>query len=72
MLTDPANGIVKFGSTNVRATATYVCNKGFVLVGSAVRVCQQDGEWSGEEPICRGGLVSVGGACVHSIMPRFV
>lgn len=52
VLTDPANGIVKFGSTSVGSTAAYACDKGYILEGSAVRVCQQDGAWSGQEPVC--------------------
>ena len=31
----------------------YTCDDGFMLVGLAERVCQGDGYWSGEAPICR-------------------
>ena len=51
-LQDPANGIVKFGGTTVGSMATYACNKGFTLMGSNARVCQPNGKWSRDEPIC--------------------
>ena len=35
-------------------TASYVCDKGFTLRGSVVRVCLPSGEWSGQEPTCFG------------------
>lgn len=45
---------------NVRTTlgsvftsvATYTCNEGYMLVGSATRTCQETAEWTGEIPLC--------------------
>ncbi|XP_003387839.1 PREDICTED: sushi, von Willebrand factor type A, EGF and pentraxin domain-containing protein 1-like isoform X2 [Amphimedon queenslandica] len=51
-LQNPLNGVVNFESTTVSSTATYSCNKGFVLSGLSTRVCQPSGEWSGEAPTC--------------------
>ena len=53
-LPDPPNGIVSVTGFSVGGVATYICNEGFELVGSEVRMCQGDGEWSGEEPQCGG------------------
>lgn len=32
--------------------ATYSCDEGLVLLGSATRTCGEDGEWTGAAPIC--------------------
>lgn len=32
--------------------AMYSCNVGRQLIGSSVRVCQDDGTWSESEPTC--------------------
>lgn len=50
-LTSPDNGSVEF-STRIGDRATYSCNPGMVLVGEKYRICQADGEWGGEEPVC--------------------
>ena len=52
-LPNPKNGQVTFGSTRVGSSATYRCDKGFVLVGKSSRVCQANGEWSSTEPQCQ-------------------
>ena len=52
-LSDPAFGSVVLTGRKVGSTATYSCNSGYVLDGSSLRVCQQDGQWSGEAPTCR-------------------
>ncbi|KAM9450589.1 complement factor B-like isoform 2-T2 [Clarias gariepinus] len=37
---------------NIDDKVTYTCAKNLKLIGSKVRVCQKDGEWSGKEPEC--------------------
>ncbi len=34
------------------STATYTCNRGYMLVGVETRTCQSDGEWSLVPPVC--------------------
>uniref|UniRef100_A0A1X7VTZ5 Sushi domain-containing protein n=1 Tax=Amphimedon queenslandica TaxID=400682 RepID=A0A1X7VTZ5_AMPQE len=39
---------------------SYLCRQGFELVGNRERVCQSNGQWSGQLPICRR-LIDCGG-----------
>ena len=52
-LRDPANGDVDQSGNRPGSTATYTCNRGYVLVGQARRTCQDNGKWSGKAPTCR-------------------
>ena len=58
-LADPRNGDVDFSSTTFNSKATYSCDKGYVLVGQELRVCQANGDWSGEAPTCRSEFYSL-------------
>ena len=51
-LPPPKNGLVSITSTTVSSIASYECERGFGLVGVSSRVCQVDGTWSEEEPVC--------------------
>ena len=58
---DPAdivNGMVTFTGNSVGDTATYTCNAGFELIGSATTTCTQvdadSAVFSPEPPQCRG------------------
>ncbi len=53
-LANPDNGVVEQTGKVPSSTATYECNLGYILVGASSRTCQDDGTWSGEEPICEG------------------
>ena len=56
-LEPPNDGSVLYSDRIVGSEAQYSCNEGFSLVGDASVICQSDGTWSGEEPICqRGGM----------------
>ncbi|KAM6185680.1 complement C2 isoform 3-T3 [Rhynchocyon petersi] len=47
-------GAVRTGSHfNLWDKVSYRCSSNLVLTGSAERECQDDGAWSGAEPICR-------------------
>ena len=36
------------------STAMYSCEIGYTLNGTGSRTCQENGEWSEQEPICEG------------------
>ena len=52
MLMDPANGRVSVTGNLPGDNATYTCDPDYGLVGVSVRVCGNDGQWSGEAPMC--------------------
>ena len=54
VLGDIANGAVTVTSRTVGSRATYTCNDGYRLQGDRQRECQRNGQWSGQEPVCRG------------------
>ena len=51
-LLDPPNGQVDLTGTGDGSEATYTCSEGYVLIGTEVRTCQSNGNWSSEEPLC--------------------
>ena len=56
-LSSPFGGQVILNGTAAGSIATYVCDPDSELIGNATRVCQIDGTWSGEEPLCQGELL---------------
>ena len=54
-LSEPANGAVDLSDgTLVGAVAIYTCDPSFRLIGVESSLCQENGSWSGEAPICEG------------------
>lgn len=52
-LESPDNGMVDLSNgTTFGSQAVYTCNDPFKLNGNSVRVCQENGEWSGSTPVC--------------------
>ena len=53
-LNNPTNGEVVINASTrvVGSVATYTCDDGFLLSGSDERECQDNGMWSGPEPLC--------------------
>ena len=65
---DPVNGYKKItggpGLINGRyakigTVLTFFCNNSYVLSGNEMRTCQQNGEWSGKQPICIKGNLQI-------------
>ena len=73
--TDIINGTISYedGDTNnifVGNRIEYNCINGTELQGSKYRFCQRNGNWSGEEPECKGQILHVSFVtifhCIHS------
>lgn len=71
-LDNPANGQVTISGSTIGATATYTCNRGYVLRGVVSRVCQTTGVWSGVEPICEGKQLHLHTLVHQKVMYRHV
>ncbi|KAK2150293.1 hypothetical protein LSH36_413g01017 [Paralvinella palmiformis] len=52
-LFSPINGDVKMTGVNYGDVATYTCKTRYELVGDETRLCDPDGRWSGEQPLCK-------------------
>jgi len=46
-------------NTTFGSQANYSCSEGYLLNGTSTRVCQADGQWSGNEPTCEGMSLSL-------------
>ena len=52
-LETPSNGQQHFPDKSVEgAIASFTCDKGYKLEGSAERTCQGNGEWTGTDATC--------------------
>ncbi len=52
-LSSPVNGALSLSSgVSEGSVATYTCDTGFTLTGSATRTCTSDGEWTPAAPVC--------------------
>ena len=45
-------------NTTFGSQANYSCSEGYLLNGTSTRVCQADGQWSGNEPTCEGSSLT--------------
>ena len=54
MLAVPTNGSLSGTQTTYPNHVTIGCDEGFILRGSNIRVCQTNGQWSGNETFCKG------------------
>ena len=53
-LENPLNGQVFLSGTDFGSEATYICDEGFALSENSTRICQENEEWSNNEPVCVG------------------
>ena len=51
---DPDNGTVLISSSTEGGVATYFCDDGYELEENTSRECLPDGQWSGNEAVCKG------------------
>jgi len=58
LLPSVPNGFFNTSSNTVGAVATYFCNDSFVLSNGEIRVCSQNGSWSGQSPTCERGVLN--------------
>ena len=56
VLPAPRNGQVEMSGTSVADKASYSCNSGFMLMGSRMRSCLDNGQWSETAPTCESKL----------------
>ena len=47
------NGSVHVSGTTPGSRADYKCDDGFKLKGMELRECQDNGQWTGEAPVCK-------------------
>ena len=47
-----SNGVVCYNGTTAMSEAVYICDGNSLIMGGATRVCQSDGFWNGNIPLC--------------------
>lgn len=68
ILIPPKNGDISFSQGTVYGSvATYSCEPPFQLEGTATRVCQDNGEWSGHAPTCQSNQIII---TLHDVFGR--
>ena len=51
----PFSGRIELSNGDlVGSIASYFCFQGFTLDGNSQRTCQENMEWTGTDPLCRG------------------
>lgn len=62
-LEEPANGRKLGKSQSIGHEVHFLCDRGYELVGSESRVCQESLTWSGQQTSCRGERPSLVSSC---------
>ncbi len=62
-LPDIQYGTVQYNDTDIGTVASYICQTGYILSDDDTiqRLCQDNGQWSGDEPICNRKLLYTDG-----------
>ena len=71
ILSNPSNGRVTQQESRPGARVTYVCNTGYELVGLFSRICQNNGQWSGDAPTCESKPIKVYCGVFKKIIEHF-
>jgi CUB/sushi domain-containing protein len=53
-LAAPMNGSIFGNKTVFPNSKTFQCDNGFDLIGSSLRACLSNGNWSGKQTSCKG------------------
>ena len=61
------NGLMVINDTTFNSTASYSCDTGYELVGNTTRICQANGNWSGDQPSCLGKYLVILLNCSQSL-----
>lgn len=48
-------GLLNERHVKIGTVVSFFCNGSYVLSGNEKRTCQQNGEWSGKQPVCMKG-----------------
>lgn len=50
----PDHGLISVRGSGPGAIAAYSCSHSYVLRGRRMRMCMENGKWSGDMPTCHG------------------
>lgn len=53
-VSDPRNGYANHAGIEYTDTVLYNCNTGYMLRGHETRICDENGNWTGQPPLCIG------------------
>ena len=67
----PTNGRVEAPLRTVNSQAIYFCDDGYFLQGPSSRICQSNGDWSGNAPVCVGEFVFLVGDLSFEFLIQF-
>ena len=58
-ISTPQNGSKIGEGTTFPQSVEFICDEGFVMLGSKVRSCRASGAWSGVQPLCKGKRIRI-------------
>ena len=67
---------IKFNQTTYLSSADYNCKPGYEIIGSSVRLCSFNGNWTGADPYCQlittpsSSTTSTGNFIYHSMFNK--